>query len=101
MSALFEELRQRLPSLQLPCYLSMIKAKNMGAPGDAALVELKEDGAEIPLFGGLAEEDLTAALAYCDLSLALVLRHLESAPHFAARPDRHCAWCPYAGLCMA
>lgn len=100
-AALFEELRQRLPSLQLPCYLSMIKAKNIGAPGDAALVELKEDGAEIPLLGGLVEEDLTAALAYCDLSLALVLRHLESAPHFAARRDRHCVWCPYAGLCTA
>ncbi|MSS27690.1 PD-(D/E)XK nuclease family protein [Desulfovibrio sp. PG-178-WT-4] len=99
--ALFEELRERLPSLQLPCYLSMLMAGKMGNPGDAALVELKEDGAEIPLFGGLADEDLAEALGYCDLSLALVLRHLESAPHFAARPDRHCAWCPYAGLCAA
>lgn len=99
--ALFEELRERLPSLQLPCYLSMLKVAKMGNPGDAALVELKDEGAEIPLFGGLADEDLTAALEYCDLSLALALRHLESAPQFTARPDRHCAWCPYAGLCAA
>lgn len=56
MSALFEELRQRLPSLQLPCYLSMIKAKNMGAPGDAALVELKEDGAEFPCSAALRKK---------------------------------------------
>ncbi|MGE9986088.1 PD-(D/E)XK nuclease family protein [Desulfovibrio sp. SGI.169] len=101
LEALFEELRERLPSLQLPCYLSMLMAAKKGAPGDAALVELKEDGAEIPLFGGLADEDLSAALGYCDLSLGLVLRHLECSSHFAARPDRHCAWCPYAGLCAA
>lgn len=101
LDSLFEELRERLPSLQLPCYLSMLRARKMGNPGDAALVELKEDGTEMPLFGGLAEEDLAAALGYCDLSLALVLLHLESAPQFAANPGRHCAWCPYAGLCAS
>ena len=79
----------------------MLRARKMGNPGDAALVELKEDGTEMPLFGGLAEEDLAAALGYCDLSLALVLLHLESAPQFAANPGRHCAWCPYAGLCAS
>ena len=50
----------------------MIKAKNMGAPGDAALVELKEDGAEIPLFGGLAEEGEIAGIVRCGVSVIRV-----------------------------
>lgn len=60
----------------------------------------RKTGPKFPCSAGLAEEDLTAALAYCDLSLALVLRHLESALHFAGPPDRIapgapmpvCAW---------
>lgn len=101
LGSVFTELRERLPSLQLPCYISMIRAKGLGSPGDAALVELREDGAEVPLFGGLAEDELAAALEYCDLALALTLRHLETAPEFASQPKRHCAWCPYATLCKA
>lgn len=101
LDSLFAELRERLPSLQLPCYISMLRAKGLGSPGDAALVELRQDGAEVPLFGGLAEEELAAALGYCDLALAVTLRHLEYAPEFASQPQRHCAWCPYAGLCKA
>lgn len=101
LDTLFQELRQRLPSLQLPCYISMIRAEGLGAAGDAALVELRDDGAEVPLFCGLVEDELAAALEYCDLSLALTLRHLENAPEFASQPDRHCEWCPYAALCKA
>lgn len=101
LDSLFTQLRERLPSLQLPCYISMVRAKGLGCPGDASLVELREDGAEVPLFGGLAEDELAAALGYCDLALALTLRHLESAPEFASQPERHCAWCPYACLCKA
>lgn len=96
---LFEELRTRLPSLQLPCYLSMAGACDMAHLGDAALVELRDEGREHPLFGGLVDEDLNAALGFCRSALTLTLMHMEHSPNFSARPDRHCQWCPYSGLC--
>lgn len=101
LEELFEALRQRLPSLQLPCYLAMAAAAGLGNLGDAALVELREDGAEVPLFGSLADDERNAALGYCGQALTLTLRHLECAPEFRARQDRHCRWCPYAALCAA
>ena len=99
MDALFEELRPRLPSLQLPCYVSMAVGSGLGPVGDAALVELRNAGREYPLFGGLVDEDLADAIAYCHAALSLVLLHMRHAPSFTARPDRHCDWCPYASLC--
>ncbi len=99
LEQLFSELRERLPSLQLPCYLAMAQASGMSPLGDAALVELRGDGKEYPLFGGLVDEDLDAALGFCHTALALTLLHMEYSPRFAARPDNHCRWCAYAGLC--
>ncbi|QCC85581.1 PD-(D/E)XK nuclease family protein [Desulfovibrio desulfuricans] len=99
METLFDELRPRLPSLQLPCYVCMAADGRFGPVGDAALVELRDAGREYPLFGGLVDEDLADAVAYCHAALSLVLRHMQLAPAFTARPDRHCDWCPYASLC--
>ena len=99
MEALFDELRPRLPSLQLPCYVSMAVGSGLGPVGDAALVELRDAGREYPLFGGLVDEDLTDAIACCHAALSLVLLHMRHAPAFTARPDRHCDWCPYVSLC--
>jgi len=99
METLFDELRPRLPSLQLPCYVCMAADGRFGPIGDAALVELRDAGREYPLFGGLVDEDLADAVAYCHAALSLVLRHMQHAPAFTARPGRHCDWCPYASLC--
>jgi len=99
METLFDELRPRLPSLQLPCYVSMAAGSKFGPVGDAALIELRDAGKEYPLFGGLVAEDLDNAIIYCHTALSLVLLHMNHAPAFVARPDRHCDWCPYASLC--
>lgn len=99
LDELFDDLRPRLPSLQLPCYVVMAAANGLGPLGDAALVELRDAGREYPLFGGLTDEDLSAAMGYCNLSLSLVLLHMRHAPFFSARPDLHCGWCPFASLC--
>lgn len=99
LEALFDALRPRLPSLQLPCYLAMAAAAGIGPLEDAALVDLRSSGEEKLLFGGLVDKDLEKALNYCNLALALVLRHMEFAPSFLAKRDRHCTWCPYAALC--
>ncbi|MDR3363190.1 MAG: PD-(D/E)XK nuclease family protein [Desulfovibrio sp.] len=98
---LFEALRERLPSLQLPCYLAMLMRCDFGRPGNAAFVNLRDDGAEVPLFGELDDHERVAALDYCDLTLALALTHMRVATKFEACPDKHCVYCPYAGLCDA
>lgn len=99
LDALFEELRLRLPSMQLPCYIVMAQAGKLGPLGDAALVELRAAGREYPLFGGLVDEDLDNAVRYCGLALSVTVLHMRHAPFFAAKPDKHCDWCPYAALC--
>ena len=99
METLFEEMRPRLPSLQLPCYVSMAAGSKYGPVGDAALVELRDAGREYPLFGGLVGDDLDDAIGYCHAALSLVLLHMNHAPAFVARPDQHCDWCPYTSLC--
>ena len=101
METLFDDMRPRLPSLQLPCYVSMAAGSKLGPVGDAALVELRDAGKEYPLFGGLVDEDLANAIIYCHTALSLVLLHMNNAPAFVARPDRHCDWCPYASLCAS
>lgn len=101
IDSLFCELCSRLPSLQLPCYIALLKAKGMTHIGDAALVDLRSSGKEFPLFGELCDEDLSNALAFNDMALTLVLRHLESSPVFNPRPDKHCHWCAYASICNA
>ncbi|MDR2056396.1 MAG: PD-(D/E)XK nuclease family protein [Desulfovibrio sp.] len=98
--ALMDEMRSRLPSLQLPCYLTMLKAAGLAA-GGACIVPLGRDGREEPLFDGLNDAELAAAPGRCRLTLTLALTHLTRATVFAARPDRHCSWCPYAGLCAS
>jgi hypothetical protein len=100
LDALMDEMRLRLPSLQLPCYLAMLEADGLAA-GGACLVPLGRDGREEPLFDGLNGAELAAVPGRCRLVLALALTHLARAAVFAARPDRHCSWCPYTGLCAS
>ncbi|MDE7372285.1 MAG: PD-(D/E)XK nuclease family protein [Desulfovibrio sp.] len=97
----FEALRERLPSMQLPAYVALLEAREGDAVGDAALVELRFQGKEHPLFGPLLDDELASARADCKLALTLLLRHMEHAPRFDARPDTHCRWCPYAPLCAS
>ena len=73
----------------------------MGEVGDAALVDLRDSGKEMPLFGGLQDEDIAMATEFCDLSLALLLRHMETVTSFEARPDTHCQWCSCQPICQA
>lgn len=97
----FAALRERLPSMQLPAYVALLEAREGDAVGDAALVELRAQGKEHPLFGALLDDELASARADCKLALALLLRHMEHAPRFDARPGTHCRWCAYAPLCAS
>lgn len=97
----FATLRERLPSMQLPAYVTMLEAREEGTVGNAALVELRYRGEEHPLFDALVDEDLASARAGCALALALLLRHMEYTPCFDAQPDARCRGCPYAPLCAS
>jgi hypothetical protein len=100
LDTLMDEMRPRLPSLQLPCYLVMLEVAGLAA-GGACIVPLGRDGREESLFEGLNGAELAAAHGRCRLALVLALTHLARATVFAARPDGHCSWCPYAGLCAS
>lgn len=101
LDAAFADLRERLPSVQLPAYVAMLDARKRGPVGDAALVELRFRGEERPLFGPLLDDELMVAREDCNLVLALLLRHMERAPCFQGREGDHCRWCAFASLCAS
>ncbi len=104
-----QTLASDLKSLQLPVYLYLHQHKHPESAHNAAFVDLARSGAEKPLFiaahcKNTGFEPLDAALRalYADFIPplpAFVLRHLIECEEFAASPGKHCAWCPYAGLC--
>ena len=101
--ALLPDLAAAVQSVQLPLYLHLWSQARGVVPANAAVVELRLSGAEVPLFpdkapAGLAERvatDLAPRLA------AFLLRHLEESTMFAARTGPHCAWCAYGYACPA
>lgn len=91
--ALLDELRARLPDIQLPLYALLVE--NVA---DAAFIDLKGDGKEHPVFGALDAEQLALALGHCKTALGFILLHMEKAPEF--RPaGRGCDYCGFARAC--
>jgi hypothetical protein len=101
--ALLPDLAQAVQSIQLPLYLHLWYRDRGEVPANAAAVELRLAGAEVPLFPDKAPEGLAEQVA-TDLAprlAAFLLRHLEESETFAARPGPHCAWCAYGYACPA
>jgi hypothetical protein len=113
--ALFTEIADRLPSIQLPFYLllcSLAQEQGMMPPGpdrhnavpvlNAARVDLGGDGAENFLFpDDFSFEEREAAIHDSIPALvAFLLRRMLTAPSAAPRPGRHCGWCSSKKLCM-
>ncbi|TVM19912.1 PD-(D/E)XK nuclease family protein [Oceanidesulfovibrio indonesiensis] len=108
-----EDLATSLLSVQLPAYIHLARAGRdqngqqgplVHAPGEAcnaALVELKKCGAEERIFGKKADDDVRRyAVEELIPELFMFLRrHMAGARMLRPRPDRHCQWCAYAGLC--
>lgn len=94
--------RERLRSLQLPCYLVMLAAMRPGERVEnACLVELADKGAEYPLFSGPWEDaDYDRARQRCERLLGLMLWHMEHGEVFRPVSER-CASCPYRAVCHA
>jgi hypothetical protein len=101
MSVIYE----RLPDVQLPCYLHLCGQDGLIPPDagyNAAWVELRENGAERPLFRASLFGEARARLMHEHLPLLFgsILRHMKCSPVFLPREGRHCAWCPYGSLCL-
>lgn len=94
--------RERVHSLQLPCYVALLAGMRPGERVEnACLVELYETGKEHPLFSGpWTDEDYALALHRCRELLGLVVWHMEHCPSFRPVTGR-CLHCPYRGACRA
>jgi hypothetical protein len=99
------EIYERLPDVQLPCYLHLCAQDSFVQPDggyNAAWVELRENGAERPLFKAGLQGAARVRLLQEQLPLLFgsILRHMECSPVFLPREGRHCGWCPYGNLCL-
>lgn len=94
--------RERIRSLQLPCYVALLAGLRPEARVEnACLVELYEAGTEYPLFSDpWTDADYAVALQRCRELLGLVVWHMEHCPTFRPVTGR-CARCPYRGACRA
>lgn len=103
---LFLELRERLPSIQLPFYLTALRdawdeeTKQTLNPLGAAYVDLYNTGQEIPLFKASTPEDVERCLKYCLIAVEFVIKSLLASPVFSGN-GATCGWCPHASLCAA
>lgn len=99
---LLATVRERLRSLQLPCYVALLaEMRPEERVENACLVELYEKGEEHPLFSGPWEgEDYALALHRCRELLGLVVWHMEHCSAFRPVTGR-CGRCPYRGACRA
>lgn len=99
-------LREKVCSLQLPCYVYLLAhtedLRRYGTVGDAALVRLRDDGQECPLFGENldAEAKQQVVEEYIPILLGFVLQHMEFTEEFVPIEGAHCTWCEYAGICL-
>lgn len=95
-------LAEAFPSVQLPCYLYLCMQAQLGTPFDAAWVNLRDNGAEVPLWGDDIDADVreTALEQRIPQLLTFITTHMAHAAAFPVREGGHCAYCPFADLCM-
>ena len=99
------EIYERLPDVQLPCYLHLCAQDGFVGPDtgyNAAWVDLRENGEERPLFRESLQGEARVRLVREQLPLLFgsITRHMECSPVFLPGEGRHCAWCPYGNLCL-
>ena len=95
------ELGFLLGSIQLPCYL-FLYARETGNPAfDAIWVNLREDGAEMPLLGKNMDDETREVILEERIPslLRFVLAHMQNAPSLIPLPGPRCQWCPFAPSC--
>ncbi len=99
--AILEDVATAFTSLQLPCYMYLCKEYYTQRVGDAALVNLAENGKEFFLLRADMDEKMREDIINTRIEqvLSFVLSHMHSATSFMPRQGDHCQFCPYATLC--
>ena len=86
----------------VPLFTNLLGQANAPVPvGNAALVNLKENGAEVPLFDAdMDAEAIAQAIEYNipDL-LSFILLHMQKAQYYPSIEGAHCRYCEYYSLC--
>lgn len=101
-----QNMRENLPSLQLPVYMLLVASQENAERQDianAAFVNLAStDGQfEKELFINLTGEEKQKAFDYCALCIDLVLKTIRETPRFEAKVSKNCEYCPYNGICAS
>ncbi|WP_035251317.1 PD-(D/E)XK nuclease family protein [Desulfocurvus vexinensis] len=98
---LLADLHAALRGVQLPLYGWLYWQTTDILPANAAWVELRDSGAEKPLFGErmVPHERETALTELTPLAVRLLVRHMREDERFEAAPGPHCAWCPFGFSC--
>jgi ATP-dependent helicase/nuclease subunit B len=106
-SEALSDLADGVRSVQLACYLYMYRNAGKAMPHDAmpheaAWVELKKEGREIPLLGeSLSPEEREVVLQErIPILLEFLFRHMLHCDQFQPHEEeRRCSWCEYRGVC--
>lgn len=96
------ELSEKIPSIQMPCYLFMYAQSYPEATVyDAAYVELRDKGKEKMLFDEkYQEEDRLAAVGeQIPILINFLARHILLTPSFKACQGKHCDRCSLGNIC--
>lgn len=103
--AILDDLSKGLKSIQLPLYMLLHASdeNTRALPENAAFVELRDAGREIPLFEPKFPPE-SRALAITQTTpaiLAFLLRSLLENETFAPAPSKGCEWCDWKDVCEA
>lgn len=96
-----EELKELLPSVQLPLYMLLLRKNGMANAANAAFVDLRDSCEEKEIFNfGSDAEALDLALKHCETAIAFILHHMENAKIFHVANGVDCEkYCDYSSLC--
>lgn len=100
---LLRDVGKLAPSVQLPLYMHMAREEYAEPPHNAALVELRQQGAEVPLFPAkMDEQEREEAVENQTPALMdFLVRHMRECPTFTPEPSRLCDYCDFRGPCGA
>ncbi len=99
--ALLADVAKPLGSVQLPLYMLLYETPKGEHPANAALVELRQDGRELPLFAPDTDPERVrqAITEQVPQLLGLLVGAMATAEAFVPRPGKLCEWCPFGAHC--